>query len=187
MDVVDVTLLAIVQRAVALIGKQVGKAQDSVERGAQFMAHRGEKLILELTCALCFFLRVHHELFCPLTVGDVAQDAGEKEPRACLPAGQGKFYGKLRSVLSLRSQLNRLSDHVCFTGLQIALEAPLMKFLEPIWHKNSEGFADHFSCGIAEDCLGPAVEICNASVAVGSNNGIVGCLHHTAKLFFTGL
>src|SRR5712692_9467142 len=39
MYVVDVSLLAIVQRAVTLIGKQVGKAQNRVERSAQLVAH----------------------------------------------------------------------------------------------------------------------------------------------------
>src|SRR6266852_340288 len=150
MDVCDVALLAIVQRAVTLVGEQVGKTQNGVQRRAQFVAHGGEKLILELACALRIFLCAHKELFRPFALGNVAQNAGEKEPSARLPAGQGKFYRKFRSVLSLRSQLNRLSDHVCFTGLQIALEAPLMKFLEPIWHKNSEGFAERIRAALLQ-------------------------------------
>src|SRR5260370_31611075 len=130
MYVSDVALLAIIQRAVTLIREQVGKTKNRVQRRAQFVAHRGEELILELTAAFRFFFCVQHELFRPFAFGDIAQDAGEKEPRACLPAGQGKFYRKLCSVLSLPSQLNRLSDLMCLTGLEIALEVQMMKLLE---------------------------------------------------------
>src|ERR1700730_8959901 len=56
MDVSDVALLAIVQWTVTLIGEEVGKSQNSVQRRAQLVAHGGEKLILELACAhRCFF------------------------------------------------------------------------------------------------------------------------------------
>src|SRR5260370_41709744 len=122
MYVGDVALLAIVQRAVTLIGEQVRKTQNSVQRRAQFVAPGGEKLILELACALRVFLCAHKELFRPLALGNVAQDTGEKEPPARPPAGQGKVYKKIRSLLSLRRELNCLANHVCFTALQRALE-----------------------------------------------------------------
>src|SRR6267143_6472683 len=54
MYVSDVALLAIIQRAVTLIGEQVRKAQNGVQRRAELVAHCREKLILELTAALNF-------------------------------------------------------------------------------------------------------------------------------------
>src|SRR5260370_2888753 len=57
MYVRDVALLAIIQRGVTLMGEQVRKTQNGVQRRAQFVAHRGEKLILELAAALNFLFR----------------------------------------------------------------------------------------------------------------------------------
>src|ERR1700731_3194659 len=57
MYVSDVALLAIVQRAVAFIGEEVGETQDGIERRAQFVTHGGEELILEPTTALNFLFR----------------------------------------------------------------------------------------------------------------------------------
>src|SRR6267378_8538001 len=74
MDVCNVALLAIVQRAVTLIGKQVRKTQDGVQWRAQLVAHGGEKLILELACALRFFLCVHKEVLCPLVLGHIVKN-----------------------------------------------------------------------------------------------------------------
>ncbi len=62
MYVVDVAPLAIIQRAVTLIGQQVGKTQNGVERGAQLVAHGGEKLILELAAALNFLFSKKHRM-----------------------------------------------------------------------------------------------------------------------------
>src|ERR1700730_4107874 len=52
----EVALLAIVQRAVTLIGEQVGKAQNGIQRRVQLVVLRGENLILELAAALNFLL-----------------------------------------------------------------------------------------------------------------------------------
>ena len=78
MYVADVALLAIIQRAVTLIGEQVRKTQNGVQRCAQFVAHRGKELILELTCALGLFLCVPEELLRPFALGDVPNGAGHQ-------------------------------------------------------------------------------------------------------------
>ena len=62
-DVADVAWLAIIHWAVAFVGEQVGETQNGVQWRAQFVAHRGEKLILELAGTFRFFLCVHKELF----------------------------------------------------------------------------------------------------------------------------
>src|SRR5260370_36413209 len=54
MDVGDVALLTIVQWAVTLVGQQVRKTENGVQRRAELVAHCREKLILELTAALNF-------------------------------------------------------------------------------------------------------------------------------------
>src|SRR5713226_9248270 len=69
--VADVAALALIQRAVALVGEQFGEPQDGVERRAQFMTHRREELILELANAFGFFLRPLEDFFRPLALGDV--------------------------------------------------------------------------------------------------------------------
>src|SRR5260370_8550957 len=57
MYVSDVALLAIIQRAVTLIGEQVRKTQNGVQGRAQLVAHCREELILELAAALNFLFR----------------------------------------------------------------------------------------------------------------------------------
>src|SRR6267143_1537990 len=53
----DVALLTIVQWAVTLVGEQVRKTENGIQRRAQLVAHRGEELIFEFTAALNFLFR----------------------------------------------------------------------------------------------------------------------------------
>src|SRR2546429_1984103 len=50
----DVALLTIVQWAVTLVGEQVRKTENGIQRRAQLVAHGRQKLILELAAALNF-------------------------------------------------------------------------------------------------------------------------------------
>ena len=54
----DIAPLAFVQWAVAFVGEQIGKPQNSIERRSQLVAHRGEKLILELAGTLNLLFRM---------------------------------------------------------------------------------------------------------------------------------
>lgn len=62
-DVADVTLLAFVQLAVALVGKEIGKAHDRVQRGTQLMTHGGQKSIFEFVGALGFLFGMYKGFF----------------------------------------------------------------------------------------------------------------------------
>src|SRR5690242_15121314 len=74
MDVVDVTGLALIHLAIAFVCEQFGEAQDGVERRAQLVAHRGEKLILELTGALRFIFCTHEGFLRTLLQRDIAKN-----------------------------------------------------------------------------------------------------------------
>ena len=94
MYVVDVAPLAVVHRAVTLIGKQVGKTKNGVQRRAQFVAHGGEELILELTCAFRFLLCVYDELVRALVFGAVTRDLCEPaQPSRAVAQGGNHHVG----------------------------------------------------------------------------------------------
>src|SRR5713226_2703349 len=104
--------------AVTFIGEKVGEAQDGIERCAQFVAHRGEKLILELAAALGFFFGMQQGSLCLSAVSDVAQYARKKYIFLSFPARQREFERKLGTILSLTGQFHRLADDPRFAGLQ---------------------------------------------------------------------
>ncbi len=57
--VCNITILAVGERAIALVAEEFGKAKDGVERGPQFVTHHGKELVLELVGAFGFFFCTH--------------------------------------------------------------------------------------------------------------------------------
>src|SRR6266403_3862883 len=156
MYVSDVALLAIVQRSVAFTGEQVRKTQNGVQRSAQLVAHRGEKLILELTGAFRFFLCVHKELFRPLLLGDVSRDFCEtaQPPRPVAQGGNHHVGPEPRSVLA-HAPAFVFEASSLFGKLQFMARPASFHILR--WVEAGEVLADDFLRLVALDAFGPGI------------------------------
>src|SRR5260370_7398190 len=77
LNVVDIALLTVVERAVVLLGQEIGETDDGVQRRPQFVAHGRKELFLKFVGPLRFFLGKDKRLLCLLTVSDVTGDFRE--------------------------------------------------------------------------------------------------------------
>src|SRR5215467_4997860 len=90
-DVLHVPMLALGERSVLVVHQQFRESDHRVERRSEFVAHRGEKLILESAGAFSLFLRGSQRGFRGLQSGNVTRygihlllvwygDSGPRQP-----------------------------------------------------------------------------------------------------------
>src|SRR5713226_4801986 len=172
MYVSDVALLAIIQRAVTLIGEQVRKTENGVQRRAQLVAHRGEKLILELASALRFFLGVHEELLCPFAFCDIPNGAGHQNALFGMQRAQTDLDREFGSVPTRTEQLQACTHWPRVRIPKKIVSMRRMSSPETFWHQFLNRLSQQLIPLVAKELLGLRIYQNDLAFAVDNDHGI---------------
>ena len=171
-------------RGQRFVGQQLGKAEDGVERRAQFVRHAGEKAVLGLAGPLQFDFLFVERAFDALALRDVADGRRHQHAFLRFQRRQADFDGELGAVAAQAVQFQAGAHGAGARGGRKALAVMRVVGRVAGGDQHFHVLAQQFGARIAEQALRLRVDQHDLAVAVDDDDGVRRRFEQAAKLLF---